>query len=193
MMKFEKNISNEQLAALPAGHFGQRIVVVDSIEHVDAACDDLLSQTHIGFDTETRPSFTAGVINKVALLQLSTETCCYLFRLNNMRLDKSIIKVLESPAVVKVGAAIRDDIKALKVLRHFKHNAFIDLQSIVGGYGIAELSVRKMAAITLGIRISKAQRLSNWEAKDLTEAQQSYAATDAWVSLMIYKKLSNVK
>lgn len=192
-MKFNKNISNEELAILPTGGFEREIVVVDSLEDIDRACDDLLCRTVIGFDTETRPSFTAGTTNRVALLQLSTETRCYLFRLCSMRLDKSIIKVLESKEVIKVGAAVKDDIKGLKTLRHFKENSFIDLQSIVGEYGIAELSLRKMAALTLGIRISKAQRLSNWEAADLTPAQQQYAATDAWVSLMVYKTLKSSK
>lgn len=191
MNEFKKNISNEELAALPPGRFEGEIIVVDTLEQAQQACDYLLTQTQIGFDTETRPSFTAGVSNRVALLQLSTPERCYLFRLCAIRLDKSIIKVLESDSILKVGAAIRDDIKALKSLRHFRPSTFIDLQSIVGGYGIEELSVRKMAAVTLGIRISKAQRLSNWEAAEITPAQQSYAATDAWVSLMIYKKLTD--
>ena len=46
-----------------------------------------------------------------------------------------------------------------------------------------------MAAIILGIRISKTQQLSNWEAESLSEAQCKYAATDAWVCREMYLKL----
>ena len=189
MTTFAENISNDDLALLPAGQFSGSMVVVDSDSGLNEACDHLLSQRVVGFDTETRPAFAPGTSNKVALLQLSTPEQCYLMRLCSMRLDKAIIKVLEAPGVIKVGAAVRDDVKALAALRHFKPGGFLDLQSIVGDYGIHELSLRKMAAIVLGIRISKAQRLSNWEAAELTEAQKLYASTDAWVALEIYKRL----
>jgi ribonuclease D len=189
MIRFSESITNDELQLLPAAEFGGRIVVVERPEQLDEACDYLLGQQAIGFDTETRPAFTAGKSNKTALLQLSSSERCYLFRLSQMRLDKAVIKVLASPATVKVGAAVRDDIKGLQRLRHFQPGGFVDLQSIVGDYGICELSLRKMAAIVLGGRISKAQRLSNWEAAELTVPQQLYAATDAWASLEIYNRL----
>ena len=189
MAKFPETITNEEVTQLPALEFPGRMVVVDKLQMVNQACDDLLSHKIIGFDTETRPSFKAGKVNKVALLQLSTFECCYLFRLCTMRLDKAIIKVLESQDVTKVGVAIRDDLKALQKLRHFQPRGFVDLQSIVGDYGIKELSLRKLAAVVLDGRISKAQRLSNWEAAELTQAQKLYAATDAWVSVDIYEHL----
>jgi len=190
---FQANISNEELAALPLAQFPGRITVVDREEMLAEACAELMGRRAIGFDTETRPSFTSGISNKVALLQLSTPDHCFLFRLCKLRLDKALIRVLESPDVLKIGAAVRDDIKSMQKLRHYRPAGFIDLQSIVENYGIAEKSVRKMAAVTLGIRISKAQRLSNWEASTLTPAQQLYAATDAWVSLEIYRKLLSFK
>ena len=189
MTEFVENISNDELAQLPLGQFEGRIVVIDSQKGLNEACDHLLAQRAIGFDTETRPAFTAGSTNRVALLQLATAECCYLFRLSAMPLDRAVTKVLENQEVIKVGAAVRDDLKALIALRNFKPRGFVDLQSIVNRYGIRELSLRKMAAIVLGIRISKAQRLSNWEAEELTELQQVYAATDAWAALEIYNKL----
>ena len=190
---FQANISNEELAALPLAQFPGRTTVVDREEMLAEACAELMGRRAIGFDTETRPSFTSGISNKVALLQLSTPDHCFLFRLCKLRLDKALIRVLESPDVLKIGAAVRDDIKGMQKLRHYRPAGFIDLQSIVENYGIAEKSVRKMAAVTLGIRISKAQRLSNWETSTLTPAQQLYAATDAWVSLEIYPRLLSFK
>ena len=187
---YRENISNEEVNALPVGAFEGPIVVVDTSEAITRACDYLSSQELIGFDTETRPSFTKGVTNKVSLLQLSSGEKAFLFRLNKIALERPILRLLESRTTIKIGAAIRDDIRGLQQLRQFNPRGFIDLQSLVGKYGIAELSVRKMAAITLGVKISKAQRLSNWEAASLTPAQQLYAATDAWISREIYLKLT---
>ena len=144
----------------------------------------------IGFDTETRPSFKAGVAHRVALLQLSTDERCYLIRLCKVRLDKAVTKILESKEIIKVGAAVTNDLRALQALRRFREDGFVDLQSIVSDWGIVDKSVRKMAAIVLGLRVSKAQRLSNWEAAELTPPQQMYAATDAWICSEIYKRLN---
>lgn len=190
MNEFRNTITNEEVAALPKVIFSGSVEIVETEAGVNAACDYLLRCPRIGFDTETRPSFKAGVTNKVALLQLSSEERCFLFRLSKMRLDKAIIKVLSNPDIMKVGAAVHDDIKGLQALRRFKPAGFVDLQSIVGKYGIEEKSVRKLAAIVLGAGVSKAQRLSNWEAAAYTPAQMSYAATDAWVCLEIYNKMT---
>ena len=188
-MIFRATIDNDTVASLPAARFGGRIVIVDSEEQIEAACRDLSASEIIGFDTETRPSFRAGVSYKVSLLQLSTRECCYLFRLCHIRLDNRILKILGSRRILKVGASVAGDIRALHALRSFKADGFIDLQNEAERWGIEEKSLRKLSAITLGERVSKAQRLSNWEAETLTQQQQEYAATDAWVCVRILDEL----
>lgn len=190
-MTFEPTISKEAIAALPPIAFGGEIVVVDTPEKSEAACKHLMERSSIGFDTESRASFQKGVVNKIALLQLSTDEQCFLFRLNKIRLDKGILKILENKNITKIGLSLGGDMHELGTLRPFRPKGFVDLQKIVGGYGIEDLSLIKIAAIVLGGRISKAQRLSNWEATTLTEAQQLYAATDAWVCTEIYKRLKS--
>ena len=189
-MAFVASISNDDVAALEAVHFDGRIEVVETADALAKACDDLSKHSMIGFDTETRPSFTAGVTNKVALLQLSTEECCYLIRLNKLPLTREIIAILSSKTITKIGADVRNDIAALNKLRQFTPNGFIDLQNEVGKYGIEDKSLRKISGIVLGKKVSKAQRLSNWAAKQLTPQQQIYAATDAWVCIEIYNRLT---
>lgn len=152
-------------------------------------CRDLASHKVIGFDTETRPSFKAGVTNRVALLQLSTPTRCYLIRLCKMKLHNAILRILSNPDILKIGADVAGDLRSLHVLRNFNERGFVDLQHISSEWGIEEKSLRKMSAIVLGERVSKAQRLSNWEASVLTPQQMIYAATDAWVCIKIYEKL----
>jgi ribonuclease D len=188
---FESTITKEALAELPPISFGGEIVVVDSAEQIDAACDELLRESLLGFDTESRPAFQKGVVNRIALLQLSTPTRCYLFRLNKIRLDKAIMKILENPKITKIGLSVAGDIRELETLRKFRPKGFVDLQKLAPEYGISELSLIKIAAITLGHKISKAQRLSNWEAVQLTDAQKLYAATDAWICTEIYKNLKD--
>ena len=186
---FIHKIDNEQTAQLPAIEFRGKICIIDREEQVEEACRHLAAQSVIGFDTETRPSFKAGVSYRVSLLQLSSEERCYLFRLNKIALSRPILKLLESATLKKIGADVAGDLRALHQLRHFREGGFIDLQSIAPEWGIEEKSLRKLSAIVLGQRVSKAQRLSNWESSTLTDKQQLYAATDAWVCLRIYKRL----
>ena len=188
-MLFRESISNEEVAALAAVQFEGEIVVVNTPQTLDAACKHLAKQSIIGFDTETRPSFTSGVTNKVALLQLYGGGKCFLIRLNQVYLSKELIAILHNANIIKVGAAVKNDIVGLNKLRHFTAGGFVDLQDIVENYGIKDKSLRKISGIVLGKKVSKAQRLSNWEAKTLTPQQQIYAATDAWVCVEIYNTL----
>ncbi|WP_302355723.1 3'-5' exonuclease [uncultured Alistipes sp.] len=187
--RFIDKISNEQTALLPAIEFRGEIRIVENERDIAAACKYLAEQPVIGFDTETRPSFRPGVTFRVSLLQLSSPEVCYLFRLNRIPLDKAILQLFENKRLLKVGADVAGDLRSLRQIRHFRDAGFIDLQAIAPEWGIAEKSLRKLSAIVLGQRVSKAQRLSNWEAATLTDKQQLYAATDAWVCTRIYDRL----
>ena len=186
---FIDKISNEQTALLPAVEFRGEIRIVEHERDIAAACKTLAEQPVIGFDTETRPSFRSGVTFRVSLLQLSTPTVCYLFRLNKIPLAKPILQLLEDRRILKIGADVAGDLRSLRQIRHFRDGGFVDLQGIAPEWGIGEKSLRKLSAIVLGRRVSKAQRLSNWEAATLTDKQQLYAATDAWVCTRIYEQL----
>ena len=186
---FTDKIRNEEAAQLPAIEFGGAIRIVEHERDIAPACKALAAEPVIGFDTETRPSFRPGVTFRVSLLQLSTPTVCYLFRLNKIPLAKPIIQLFENRQLLKIGADVAGDLRSLRQIRHFRDAGFIDLQAIAPQWGIGEKSLRKLSAIVLGQRVSKAQRLSNWEAATLTDKQQLYAATDAWVCIRIYEQL----
>src|SRR5207344_543572 len=98
-----------------------------------------------------------------------------------------IIHFLQAESIVKAGVAIRDDIKALQHLKKFKPGGFVELALLSKEAGLEVESVKKLTALLLGFRISKSAQTSNWEADQLNEKQLSYAATDAWVCLEIYK------
>jgi len=195
-MDYKENITREELADMPLRWFEGDIVVVDQLRQVQSAAKFLSGFPVIGFDTETKPSFKKGNINKVALLQLSTNNHAFLFRINKIGLPAEIKKILTSSKIVKPGVAIRDDIKGLQQMKSFSPDGFIELQNYAKEFGIKNFSLKKLAAIVLGFRISKSQQLSNWEVAELSESQRIYAATDAWVALKIYEsffKSSNNK
>jgi ribonuclease D len=188
---FIETIKPEQIEKLEYASFPGKIIVIDSVgAEFNRAIAYLRSQKIIGFDTETRPTFSPSQPSYgVALLQLSGPEKAFLFRINNMGMHRRLCSLLANPKVVKVGAAIHDDIRGLQKHHEFSPAAFIDLQKIVCEWGIRDKSVKKMAAIILGIRISKTQQLSNWEAETLSEGQCKYAATDAWVCREMYLEL----
>ena len=186
---FTDKISNEETAALPAIEFKGEIRIIEHERDIVPACKFLMKQAVVGFDTETRPSFRPGISYRVSLLQLSTPQLCFLFRLNKIPLAKPILQVLETDSILKIGTDVAGDLRSLRQIRHFRDGGFVDLQGIAPEWGIGEKSLRKLSAIVLGRRVSKAQRLSNWEAATLTDKQQLYAATDAWVCTRIYEQL----
>ena len=188
---FIESISPEDLGKLEYASFPGKIHVIDSVgAEFNRAIAYLRSQKVIGFDTETRPCFGPNQPRYgVSLLQLSGPEKAYLFRVKNMGMHRRLCNILADKRIVKVGAAIHDDIRGLQKLHDFQADGFVDLQKIVAEYGIRDKSVKKMTAIILGFRISKPQQLSNWEAETLSEAQCKYAATDAWVCREMYLKL----
>ncbi len=185
----ERTISKEELNQLPLKHFEGAVDVVEDNDAIDHLVKEIEQHSVIGFDTETKPSFQKGKMNQVALLQLATSDKAYLFRLNKTGFHPSLVNLLSNPSIKKVGVGIRDDIKGLNRLSPFKQAGFIEIQEHVKRVGIEDTSLKKLAGLVLNFRVSKRQRLSNWEAPRLSEGQILYAATDAWVAIELLNKL----
>lgn len=190
---FKPKISKEEVNELPLTVFGGRIYVVETPESAALALDKLREHKIVGIDTETKPTFSRGQYHKVALLQISTLDECYLFRLNKMGLPPELGVYLSDKKIKKIGLALKDDFVGLNRHHKFKPENIVDLQKIVKEYGILELGLQKMFAIVFGEKVSKSQRLTNWELAELSEQQQLYAATDAWAVLRIYLQLKKSK
>ena len=189
---YKISISPEEIDKLELVSFPGKIKVIDSVGlEFLSAVRYLKRQKIIGFDTESRPSFSPDQPHYgVSLLQLSGAEKAFLFRIKLMGgIPKPLRAVLSNENIIKVGAAVNDDVRGLEKHHDFPPRGFVDLQKIVWEYGIKDKAVKKMAAIILGIKISKTQQLSNWEAETLSDAQKAYAATDAWVCREMYLKL----
>ena len=190
---YQEKMEKEIIKHLPIAQTDCQIELIDSPDEVDKAVKYLLRSKVVGFDTESKPSFTKGKSNKIALMQISTQKRCFLFRLQMIGKNQRLKEFLENENIKKIGVAIHGDLRNLRVWSKFEPKNFVDLQNIVGDYGIEELGLQKIYAIVFGKKISKSQQLSNWEAKILNRAQQVYAATDAWACRQIYLKLTKNK
>lgn len=193
MKKIYSKFDKQRIPKLPQAIFKGRIETIISEAEAEKAVEYLLHQDIIGFDTETKPIFKAGHQNEVALLQVSSPDICFLFRLNHIGMPKCVIRLLSDSSNTKVGLSWHDDIRMLRRRADFEPGNFIELQQMVCEYGIQDLSLQKLYANIFGQKISKSQRLSNWEADILTEQQKLYAATDAWACVMLYQELLNMK
>ena len=193
MIYIKEKIDKAEVSEMEVETFPGRIIVIQTELEAEKAVNYLLTQPMVGVDTETRPSFKRGAMNKVALLQVSTYDTCFLFRLNMIGMCHPVERLLSHPTLVKVGLSLKDDIRMLHQVGEFASNNFIDLQNVVGQVGIRDMSLQKIYANLFGRKISKRQRLTNWEADVLNDAQKSYAAIDAWACLKIYDRIEELK
>lgn len=188
--KYDKEAINGLERAL----FQGRIEVVQSLYEAERAVKYLLSQPILGFDTETKPQFQRGHTSLVALLQVSSKDVCFLFRLNVLGLPDCIKRLLSDEGeTLKIGLSWHDDLCGLRRRAEFHPGTFIEIQQIAKDMGLHDLSLQKLYANLMGKRISKTQRLSNWEADRLTDAQKQYAATDAWACIQLYEEMVRMR
>ena len=189
-----RTITKEEVAKLDTEEFKGQICEVQTLEEVNKAIEYLSKFELVGFDTETRPAFRKGNTHDVALIQLSTDDVCILFRLNKIdSFPPSLIQFLSNPKPLKIGLSLKDDFCSINRKQQFTPAGFIDIQKLVKEHDIDDMSLQKIYALLFEKKISKSQRLSNWEADALTESQKKYAALDAWACLKIYKKLCLTK
>ena len=193
MIELPNKIDKSELADKPRVVFDGIVEEIDTEEKAEIAIRTLSNETVVGFDTETRPSFTKGIKHKIALLQLCTEKYGYLFRLNKIDIPDCVVEFLSNPNIIKVGISVKDDFHSLASRRKFEPAGFVELQELCGEMGIEEKGLQKLYCLLFHERISKNQQLSNWEIESLTESQRQYAAVDAWACLRIYRYILELK
>ncbi len=189
--EFNPRITNEEINLLPLDAFKGEVIIISHRENLASAFEEIMRHDVVGFDTETKPVFVRGHQNKVALMQIALDNKVFLIRLKATGITQEIIDFLETESVLKAGVALRDDVKALQRIRHFKPGGIVELNDLAKKAGLEIEGVKKLAGLLLGFRISKSAQTSNWELDELNEKQISYAATDAWVCLEVYKRLVN--
>jgi ribonuclease D len=193
-MTFTNGITKEEINRMPREVFKGKIYVVDTEKMLKEAITYLSTCKEIGFDTETRPNFSKYTHHKMSLLQFSSDDKCFLIRLNKFKkMPQALEEFLKNDNVKKIGLSLRDDFNGLHSITKITPANFVDLQNYVVQFGIEDMSLQKIYAIMFAKRISKRERLSNWDNKNLTDKQQMYAAIDAWACLKIYRFLETNK
>ena len=194
MKQIKNKITKAEIAEMPKVQFSGRIFVIYTVTDAEKAVEYLRTQHIVGVDTETRPSFKRGMSHKVALLQIATSDTCFLFRLNRIGMPTFLQDFLMGDTL-KIGLSLKDDFLMLRRRKdvHAEEGNWIELQDYVGRFGIEDRSLQKIFANLFGQKISKSQRLSNWEVETLTESQMNYAATDAWACVEIYNCLAEME
>ncbi len=188
--EFSIALSRDDINAMPIDRYHGPVTVARDDADVRRACQTLTRERILGFDTETRPSFKKGVSYQPSLIQLAGAHRVYLFPLPDHTLPAPLKKLLGRADIIKTGVAMDYDLKQLRAMDEFEPNGFIGLEPMAKALRIKNQGLRGLAAALLGFRISKRAQCSNWSRADLTEAQITYAATDAWVSRMLYLELN---
>jgi ribonuclease D len=191
-MSFQKSITKEELMELPLSEYQGKVVIAANEESITKALEEINQFNVVGFDTEARPTFKKGQIRQISLIQVATDDKVYLLRIMHTGLMKCIIDFMENPKIIKVGIGLDDDFNLLNKLRKFNKKGFLDLNVRFKEIGADNIGARNLAGMMLGIRISKSAQTSNWEAEQYSEKQISYAATDAWICLEIYRELQDL-
>jgi len=186
---YPANISKEDINRLPIGRWQGPVHLVTSDEMARRAIETLAGERVLGFDTETRATFRVGESYPPALVQLAAEKEVFIFRLAGLKRLGGLPALLSNPHVVKAGVSLAYDLKKLREMHEFSPAGFVELEKLTDAFGIVANGLRGMAAIVMGIRISKGAKCSNWSNPRLTHEQISYAATDAWACREIYVRL----
>lgn len=183
------SVTKDFVNNLPLARYEGPIYLVRTPEELECAVSDLSQETLIGFDTETRPSFQRGTNYPVSLIQMAGCQGVYLFQLTHLADITPLHRILSNPAILKACVAVRDDVRKLQETHPFEPAGFVEIGDAAHQAGIVQTGLRSLCAILLSVRISKSAQVSNWARPDLAHTQVVYAATDAWVSRLLYKKL----
>ena len=176
-----KYLDKDEIKNYPLIDFDGRIHLIDDLKEISTFREKIISSKVVGFDTETKPAFRRGVYHKISLVQISIDNDIFLFRINKIGLFDELIELFENSQIIKVGIDLKNDINGLNKIKSFEANSFIDLNKIAKNNEFKSFGAIKLSILMLGKRISKKQRLSDWEVDTLSESQKNYAAIDAWI------------
>ncbi len=189
---FDRRMSKEEINERPIRKWTGPVHLVRSREQAGDAVEHLARESLLGFDTETRPAFRKGQRYLPSLLQLAGEKEVFIFQIRHLGLPRAVRSILADPAIIKAGVSPDFDVRELKKIAPFHDAGFVDLGRLARQAGIRNHGLRGLAAVLLGLRITKSAQTSNWAQETLTPAQITYAATDAWISRRIYLALKQL-
>jgi ribonuclease D len=184
--ELRRRVTREEINDLPIRRYEGVVQVIARSDEIASALDNILEESVVGFDTETRPSFRVGESHPPALAQIATGRAVYLFQVSHRDIAAAVARILGEAHIVKAGIGLADDLKALKKVVEFAEKSIVDLGTVAKRHGLEQSGVRNLVGMFLGFRIPKGTKTSNWSRPRLTEQQITYAATDAWACRELY-------
>jgi ribonuclease D len=181
-----RRVTRAEINDLPIRRYEGVVQVIARSDEIASALDNILGESVVGFDTETRPSFRVGESHPPALAQVATERAVYLFQVRQRDIAAAVARILGEAHIVKAGIGLADDLKALKKVVEFAEKSIVDLGAVAKRHGLEQSGVRNLVGLFLGFRIPKGTKTSNWSRPQLSAQQITYAATDAWACRELY-------
>jgi ribonuclease D len=185
---FPREISREEMAALPIRRYEGEIVLVADHRCLVRATDDIGHEAVVGWDTETRPAFRKGEMYLPSLVQVATSRAVYVFQLARLDVSAQVAGFFAAPGIVKVGISVKDDLTKLAMVFPLAPASVLDAGMVARRHGMEQTGLRNLAGIFLGFRVPKGAKTTNWAAPRLSAQQITYAATDAWACRELYLK-----
>ena len=188
---FDLKMTAEEINGLPIAAYEGTVHVIRTEAELEKAVHALRRETVLGFDTETKPNFAKGENNPLSLIQFADSRAVYIIQLRHMPSCAPLRKIFSDERIIKAGIDIPQDIVKLQERLGGDYNGFVDVSLDAKQAGLKNFSLRGLAAILLGVRITKGMRVSNWARDTLLPSQIKYAATDAWISRELYLRLQD--
>jgi ribonuclease D len=146
----------------------------------------------LGFDTESRPTFIRGQLSSGPhLVQLSTDSHCYLYQVDHLDGLDDLNALLASPRLIKAGFGLGDDLRRLASKCGIACAGTVDLAQRLRHEqnGRNAVGVKTAVADLLGQQLQKSKKVAttNWASRVLSERQILYAANDAHAALRVYR------
>jgi ribonuclease D len=185
-------VSREEINELPIRRYEGEVRLVAAPQDLAPAMADILQESVVGFDTETRPAFRPGESYPPSLAQVATGRAVYLFQVQRPELAAAVAQMLSEERIVKAGVALADDLRSLKKIVQFTEKSIVDLGTVAKRHGLKQTGVRNLTGLLLGIRIPKGTKTSNWARQQLSAQQITYAATDAWACRELYLRFQEL-
>jgi ribonuclease D len=189
--------TKEQIAQLPpfVGLSLERIHVVATASEVEAAHAAIRTQRFIGFDTESKPTFTPDAVRDGPhVIQFALRDRAFIVQLGAKPPVAFLRNILESEDIVKVGFGLTSDRGPLRRKLGIRLGASVELSQVLRRLRYKQaLGVKAAVAIVLGQRLHKSKSIttSNWAASKLSPAQLLYAANDAYAALTVFQAMGD--
>jgi ribonuclease D len=159
--------------------------LIDSTDSVAAIVDRVVNEPFYALDTEFHRERT--YYPKLALVQIAWPGGLAL--IDPLSVDLTPLgRLLDSDATAVIHAADQD-LEVLELACGTVPTQLFDTQVAAGFLGMSSPSLATLYERVIGVKVPKADRLSDWLARPLTATQLEYAASDVAHLLEVHDKL----